>query len=423
MDNSIPRLKEGIVIRDFDTCSEDKTYILSFQDINWQISDYLYGIISLIDGTNTLEDIAKEMSVKMNISIEEENIKSVIDKFIAKRGLLVGTEDSYKKAGKKKLRYLWLKVPLIKAKFVQKFSVLSIMFRPRILSFFFAFIAFTFIYIIWDVFKSPQNNNYNINYIYVLLVMAISTWFHEFGHASACMYYNLKPGEIGFAFYFTIPVLYSDVSCAWKLKRKQRVLVDVGGLYFQLLFLSILFFTGIFFDINILKMIGILGFFSVQRDLNPIIKMDGYWIISDLLGIPNLHQVTSEASKNAILKIFGIETQKSSITKIGKKEKIFFVLYALFFTIFIYFTLFMILKFSVNLPGIFYDEINQIVYDKSIPLVDKAYLSFNMLALLVTFLLISRVIYSTFSGLFRTIIEIIRKIIASNTKKQKNMSQ
>ena len=57
--------------------------------------------------------------------------------------------------------------------------------------------------------------------------------FHEFGHMSYLTRNKIHVGDIGFAFYYTTPVFYSDVSNAWEMPRKKRQILDIGGIYFQ----------------------------------------------------------------------------------------------------------------------------------------------------------------------------------------------
>src|SRR5437870_1013827 len=61
----------------------------------------------------------------------------------------------------------------------------------------------------------------------------VSLIAHEFGHAGACARYGGRPSAIGFGIYLAFPVLFSDVTAAWDLRRWQRVVVDLGGIYVQ----------------------------------------------------------------------------------------------------------------------------------------------------------------------------------------------
>jgi putative peptide zinc metalloprotease protein len=45
----------------------------------------------------------------------------------------------------------------------------------------------------------------------------------------------MKAGSIGFGFYLLIPVFYADVSNAWSLSPGKRIIINIAGMYFQLL--------------------------------------------------------------------------------------------------------------------------------------------------------------------------------------------
>jgi putative peptide zinc metalloprotease protein len=126
--------------------------------------------------------------------------------------------------------------------------------------------------------------------LWAYLLLIISLLAHEFGHASACTRYGAKPSDIGFTLYLIWPAFYSDVTAAWQLKRWQRVVVDIGGVFFQLaiaaLYVIIYSFTNwIPLKIALLAIAG-----SCLFTLNPVFKFDGYWIVSDALGVTNLSQ-------------------------------------------------------------------------------------------------------------------------------------
>jgi putative peptide zinc metalloprotease protein len=111
---------------------------------------------------------------------------------------------------------------------------------------------------------------------------------HEFGHASACARYGGRPSAIGFGFYLTFPVLYSDVTAAWDLRRWQRVVVDLGGIYFQAVVGGAYLAASLATGSGTLVLASLLVAFSCLLSLNPFFKFDGYWAIGDALGVVNL---------------------------------------------------------------------------------------------------------------------------------------
>jgi putative peptide zinc metalloprotease protein len=126
----------------------------------------------------------------------------------------------------------------------------------------------------------------------LLLVVIL---IHEFGHASAQLRFGLPAGGIGFQLYHYIPAFYTNVSASWALKPKRRVVVDAGGIYFQSVVASI-------FCLVYLQT-GSLAFLTAAAasdmlclvSVNPFLRFDGYWLLSDALAVPNLQKHSLEA--------------------------------------------------------------------------------------------------------------------------------
>lgn len=118
----------------------------------------------------------------------------------------------------------------------------------------------------------------------------ISSLFHELGHASACQFYNIRHGGIGFGLYLNFPVFYTDVSNTWTLPRKKRCIVNVAGVYFQILLLIPLLIIYFYTQNDILKYVTIMTNINFIITLNPFFKFDGYWLMTDLLGVANLRK-------------------------------------------------------------------------------------------------------------------------------------
>ncbi|MDM8310432.1 hypothetical protein QUW31_14815, partial [Phocaeicola barnesiae] len=121
-----------------------------------------------------------------------------------------------------------------------------------------------------------------------------SSFFHELGHASACKYFGVRHGGIGFGLYLNFPVLYTDVTEVWKLKRGERCVVNLAGVYFQSWWLIILLVAFLMTGNDILRYLILVMNLGFAMTLNPFFKFDGYWMASDLLGVPNLRQRSLE---------------------------------------------------------------------------------------------------------------------------------
>jgi putative peptide zinc metalloprotease protein len=121
----------------------------------------------------------------------------------------------------------------------------------------------------------------------------VSALAHELGHAAAVARCGLAPGHIGLGLYWFYPVFYTDVQVAWKLPPGQRVMVDLGGMYFQLLVAAGLVPFAFFGPAaGVVRLLLLFNVYSVLQNLNPVFKMDGYWLLADATRVPNIHRQT-----------------------------------------------------------------------------------------------------------------------------------
>jgi putative peptide zinc metalloprotease protein len=130
------------------------------------------------------------------------------------------------------------------------------------------------------------------------------TLFHELGHAAACRRFECPHGNIGFALYFIYPVFYTDVTKVWRLPRLKRAVVDLGGIYFQAIpFVMLTLYVVLTENLFALRLLWAMNFMMFFT-LNPFFKMDGYWLLSDLSGLSNLHQQMRDTIVRAGKKLF-----------------------------------------------------------------------------------------------------------------------
>lgn len=124
--------------------------------------------------------------------------------------------------------------------------------------------------------------------LYLLVILC--GLFHELGHATACTRFGCPHGGVGFGLYIVFPAFYADVTKAWRLPPKQRAVVDMGGLYFESFLVIIIgalaHLTGQALFYQLFWIVTFLMVFT----LNPVFKLDGYWLLVDLSGLRNLHR-------------------------------------------------------------------------------------------------------------------------------------
>jgi putative peptide zinc metalloprotease protein len=118
--------------------------------------------------------------------------------------------------------------------------------------------------------------------------------FHEIGHCSACTRYGSRPGKIGIGLYLIWPVLYADTTESWALKRRHRAVVDVAGMYFHLIVSGACILAAQYFSSPVLLVVSKSAILSTVLNLNPFFRFDGYWLLTDITGIPNIRRAAAD---------------------------------------------------------------------------------------------------------------------------------
>ena len=134
--------------------------------------------------------------------------------------------------------------------------------------------------------------------------MAIVKVLHEFGHGLSCKKFGGECHEIGFMLLVFTPCLYCNVSDSWMLPNKwKRVWIGAAGIYVEMILASFAAFVWWFTEqgttINdlCLNMMFLNVVSTVLVNGNPLLRFDGYYILMDVLEIPNLRQKSTEVLK------------------------------------------------------------------------------------------------------------------------------
>ena len=220
----------------------------------------------------------------------------------------------------------------------------------------------------WFFFHTPDlllfNNKVNVYLVVGLLAFMLgSSFFHELGHASACKYFGVRHGGIGFGLYLNFPVLYTDVTEVWKLDRKQRCVVNLAGVYFQSYWLIILLLAFFLTGNDIVRYLILIMNLGFVMTLNPFFKFDGYWIASDLLGVPNLRQRSLELIGYVWKKMRKIpEGKRPYLLQIRPLERFGLLVYSVVVNFFMgFYFLYVIPTFLYRFVQTFPDAVNELI--------------------------------------------------------------
>lgn len=125
-------------------------------------------------------------------------------------------------------------------------------------------------------------------WLFIALFHYLSLIFHEIGHASGSRRADCTPGEIGVGIYYFMPVFYVDFTSGWRVSALRRLFIDLGGVYFTAIYGGCAWAVFLFTHSAVAGAIGLLTGITIIVNVNPFIRMDGYWVMSDFLQTPNL---------------------------------------------------------------------------------------------------------------------------------------
>ncbi len=294
---------------------------------NLKVNQLVVDVLDMIDGKKNIEQISSSFSETFGKELSATKVYELLFKKLGRYHIIENDDFEYTQVGKPdylKLSFTVLKKEWIKPLIKQMVPLFSrSLFYPALILSLFSIALIGVVH--YDVTSEGiMAGKKDLNVPFMVFVSAITIFMHEFGHIAACDYYKVDHGDVGFGFYLLSPVMYADVSNIWKLKRKERIVVNLGGLYIQIL---IAFLFGILFlvfgKVEFLALMYMLGIISVCFNLNPLFRTDGYWILSDFTGVYNLR----ERSNQCLLKFFGWVSGKEHFD--FKKENVLLTLYAL----------------------------------------------------------------------------------------------
>jgi putative peptide zinc metalloprotease protein len=305
-DTSAPALVPGLELMGQmeDSGFEETPYLARRPDGQViQLPQLLYVLAEQIDGRRGYDEIASGVTQAVGAELEPDDARFLVDEKLAPLGLVAGPEAAAaaqervaQQAGKPKpgddLLALTWKAKVIPERASHRITSVfrPLFFGPVVL----VVVAAFFVLDAWLFFSHGISQPvraviYNPALLVVLFAgVVVATAFHEVGHATACRYGGARPGVMGVGLYVIWPVFYTDVTSAYGLDRRGRLRTDLGGVYFNTIFAlscaAAYFATG-WEPVLLLVMVQT---FAILQQLLPLGRLDGYLILTDLTGVPDL---------------------------------------------------------------------------------------------------------------------------------------
>jgi putative peptide zinc metalloprotease protein len=187
---------------------------------------------------------------------------------------------------------------------------------------------------------------------YLLATVALA--FHEIGHGHACKHYGARVPAMGFALIYLAPAFYTDTTEGEvQGTRYQRLIIALAGVWAELIIYAIA--TPIWWNtppdtpVHNAAYVAMLitGITAALINWNPLIKLDGYHMMCEILGIVDLKEA-STAYVSAWVKrhIWGLPVE---VPYVPKRRRLGFAVYALLSGLYSYTVLYIVARFVGNI--------------------------------------------------------------------------
>jgi putative peptide zinc metalloprotease protein len=313
----------------------ESEFVLTIDEINYLVGKLIYIILDGNLKNKSLNEIIFDIKKIDDSNITESEVNEIIEESI---------KPLFKKNNfqKKKNPVKSLFVIFEPKRFIQYYQIINRVFSKNI--FWFTFSILTIYSILFFLINQRiivESSSLGLNWIYAFLFTIFVIFIHEMGHVVSASRYGVTAKSVGFGFYFIYPAFYTDLTEIWRLNKEERIIINLAGIYFQLILnviLSVLILTTNYSELFTTFLISnsLILFFN----LNPLFKFDGYWVYSDYFELHNLR----ESSNKLLLSFFNKKSGIKNTQRIKKSLFIYSILYLLFmgimwFVIFRYFYL------------------------------------------------------------------------------------
>ena len=258
-----------------------------------QLTPLLYAVLAAVDGARTVDDIAAHVSSAVHRDVRGADIETLIAKQLRPLGVLTrpdGSQPEVRKANPLlalRFRYVVSNPrahpsdhravrrsvqPACRPAHLRRVPVIAywVLFDKGLAS------------AAHEAFTDPGM------LLAVFAITVVSAGFHEFGHAAALRRGGGTPGAMGAGLYLVWPAFYTDVTNSYRLGRRARLRTDLGGLYFNALLALAMFAMWAALRWDGLLLVIATQLLQMLRQLPPMLRFDGYHLLADLTGVPDL---------------------------------------------------------------------------------------------------------------------------------------
>ncbi len=267
--------------------TENDSFYLYNQKVNSYayLSDSAAEIVKHLDGKRSVKEITDLLTHDNATQQDYANVLKFILNQLIPQGFI--KNEKTHATNQTTIQFTTL---ILKKKQVDRLSVyLAVFFNASFIRLF-----YLVVFLYTGYFLLSQNSFFipdsTVNYPLLILLTVMVLLLHELGHCTALKRLGYSSQGIGFGVYLFTPVVYADVSKAWLLAHKKRVMVDLGGFHLQAITTFCYFLLAYYLQNYTVVLVLYFSLFLIFFNFNPFIKSDLYWAICDYYNLYDLHQ-------------------------------------------------------------------------------------------------------------------------------------
>lgn len=300
-------------------------------------------IAEQLDGETSLDVVRQRTEARFDASLPADVLAAFVKK-LEKSGLLEGldgAEDGSARSHRRMrgsllyLRYRLFDPDRLFDRLVQRAWV-RFCYTPQflVLSAALIFFATCLTVIGWSDIRADLSRLYRLSSIPLFLLVSFGlAAAHEFAHGLTCKRFRGEVHELGFLLIYFTPSFYTNVSDAWLFPEKaKRLLVGFAGPYFELFLWSLATLAWRVTDVDtrinyVALLVMTLSGIKTLFNLNPFIKLDGYYLLSDYLELPNLRKRSFRYVGGLVKRVVGVGQR--IVTDPSPRERRIYLAYGL----------------------------------------------------------------------------------------------
>lgn len=261
-----------------------------------EVSPLLYLVAASLEGAIDLEDVAHRVAGAGDRAVSVQSVSYLLDRKLRPLGIVTPeASERVDRAGRKPpapALGLAIRSAVLPARMVRAVArLLRPLFLPPAMVAVLLGVAATDG---WLVVRhgagavTPEVVSTPASLLIVVGLTLAAAVFHELGHATACHYGGARPGVIGVGIYLLWPVFYNDLNDSYRLPRRARLRADLGGVYFNAVFIVGLAAAYWVTGLAPLLLAIVVQHLAIAQQFLPFVRLDGYYVVSDIAGVPDL---------------------------------------------------------------------------------------------------------------------------------------